>query len=127
MFLAYGDQGFGDIIPARSTLIFKIELLKLEEGPAEEDVDLESPEISQAGEEMENEDLFSEIDTDGDKHINVEEMAKHLMKHEGKTEKDDVTELYTMVGEIFQSDDKDKDGVLSYEEFMAPSNEHDEL
>lgn len=29
--VAYGDQGFGDIIPAKSTLVFDIELMDLKD------------------------------------------------------------------------------------------------
>ena len=131
--IAYGEQGFSDIIPGGSTLIFDIEMLDITGGTTEADAEEASTEeekleIGSAGEgEGYQEDLFQQIDTNGDGQINVEEMAKHLMVHEGKSEKDDKDELYTMVGEIFQEDDKDKDGVLSYHEFMAPQNEHDEL
>ena len=127
-FSAYGDQGFADLIPPRSTLIFNIELLKLNDGQTDAESSEENLDIEKADDETGlTDDLFSEIDADSDKHISVEEMANHLIKHEGKSEKDDTSEVYTMVGEIFQEDDKNKDGVLSYDEFMAPSNEHDEL
>ena len=131
--IAYGEQGFGDIIPGGSTLIFDVEMLDITDGMTKADAEEanteeEKLEIGSAGEgEGYQEDLFQQIDTNGDGQINVEEMAKHLMVHEGKSETDDKDELYTMVGEIFQEDDKDKDGVLSYHEFMAPQNEHDEL
>ena len=127
-FTAYGEHGFSDIIPGGSTLIFDIELLEISDS-AETKASNEEPteEIPTLGSSEESDDIFSQIDTDGDRQINIEEMANHIMKHEGKTKDDDKTELYTMVGEIFQEDDKNKDGVLSYDEFMTQATEHDEL
>ena len=54
-------------------------------------------------------------------------MANYLIRKEGKTKHDEHFDTYTMVGEIFQDEDKNKDGVLSYDELIGQPSEHDEL
>ena len=63
------------------------------------------------------EETFDLIDTNGDKSISWEEMAAHVKLRPQESDGDTPTE--TIVSEIFQEDDKNKDGVISYDEFFG--------
>ena len=103
-------------------------MLKLEDGSTEPENSEEDFEVGGVGDAKEfTEGMFSEMDADGDRQINVEEMANYLISKEGKTKHDEHFDTYTMVGEIFQEEDKNKDGVLSYDEVIGQASKHDEL
>ena len=102
--------------------------MKLDVGSTGPESSDENLEIGSVGDAVEfTDDMFSEMDADGDKQINVEEMANFLIKKEGKSKHDEHYDTYTMVGEIFQEEDKNKDGVLSYDELVGHLSQHDEL
>merc|ERR1711953_68658 len=114
--LGYGEQGAGDIIPGGATLYFDVELMNIEDGPTPVNV-------------------FKQIDADGDKSLTREEIAGYLKQQvetmrqaggeQGEEAKKMLEDQDKLVEEIFAHEDKDKDGVISHEEFSGPK--HDEL
>ncbi|CAG2063475.1 unnamed protein product, partial [Timema podura] len=79
--------------------------------------------------------VFKEIDADADKMLSREEVSEYLKKQmvaadeDGKGESDEVKRMIEdhdkLVEEIFQHEDKDKNGFISHDEFSGPK--HDEL
>ncbi|XP_035223938.1 FK506-binding protein 2-like [Stegodyphus dumicola] len=107
--LGYGDAGAGDRIPPKATLIFEVELLEIEDGPAPVNV-------------------FKEIDIDNDKQLSREEISEYLKKQLPQAEAagiKDMPEQDKLVEDIFQHEDKDRNGFISHDEFSGPK--HDEL
>ncbi|GFT17838.1 peptidyl-prolyl cis-trans isomerase FKBP7 [Nephila pilipes] len=107
--LGYGDGGAGDRIPPKATLIFEVELLRIDDGPAPVNV-------------------FKEIDANQDKQLSREEISEYLKKQMPQAEAaglKDMPEQDKLVEDIFQHEDKDKNGFISHDEFSGPK--HDEL
>lgn len=111
--LGYGDTKH-DAIPAKSTLVFDVEVLKIEDGPKPVNV-------------------FKEIDADGDQRLSRKEVGEFLKKqlHQAQQHGDmgsaEDPDQIQMVDEIFMHEDKDKDDYITHEEFSGPKYDHDEL
>lgn len=108
----YGDRGAGDVIPPGANLLFEVELMEIKNGQAEDDV---PPQESAP-------DVFGMIDKDKNKELSIEEVKEYLKEQQGFPN-DDESNHETILSEIFEHEDKDKDGVISFEEFTGPKHE----
>ncbi|EFX74650.1 hypothetical protein DAPPUDRAFT_231271 [Daphnia pulex] len=114
--LGYGDKGAGNIIPGGATLLFDVELMGINQAPPPQNV-------------------FKQIDSDSDNQLSKEEVADYIKKHIPPTEKAEEVpaeegapqqqDPLKITEEIFQHEDHDRDGYISFEEFSGPK--HDEL
>ncbi|KAJ8922139.1 hypothetical protein NQ315_004073 [Exocentrus adspersus] len=112
--LGYGDRGAGNVIPGGATLHFDVELINV-------------------GDSAPTTNVFKEIDADKDNQLSREEVSEYLKKQmvaaEGESPSEEVKNMLAdhdkLVEEIFQHEDKDKNGFISHDEFSGPK--HDEL
>ena len=89
--LGYGDRGAGGDIPGGATLQFTVECLDIGDAPKQPN-------------------LFKEIDADGSKDLTKEEIGAWFKK-----ERD-----MDMPEGLWDNEDKDKDGVITWDEFTGP-------
>ena len=92
--MGYGSSGVGDgdIIPGGATLKFDVEVVSVTEPP---------PQLN----------LFNELDIDQDDVLTPEEIHMHFRKENPNAE---------MPPDLMEKEDKNKDGVVSREEFGGP-------
>ncbi|KAL8567563.1 hypothetical protein ACOMHN_054377 [Nucella lapillus] len=106
--LGYGDQGAGDSIPPGSSLTFEVHLLNIKEGGPPENI-------------------FKDIDADKNNFLSRDEISQFLKDQASKADDSGMNDEQrnSILNEIFSHEDKDKDGLISHEEFSGPK--HDEL
>ena len=69
--------------------------------------------------------VFKMIDKDNNNELSIGEVKEYLKEQQGFPN-DDESNHETILTEIFEHEDKDKDGVISFEEFSGPK-QHEEL
>mmetsp|Transcript_4138 Transcript_4138/g.9395 ORF Transcript_4138/g.9395 Transcript_4138/m.9395 type:complete len:210 (+) Transcript_4138:76-705(+) len=92
----YGEVGAGDKIPGGATLNFDVEVVDITDPP-------ERPPTPN---------IFKQIDTDGDQKLSLEEITAYF-----KTMDKDVPDG------LMDSEDKDGDGFVSWDEFSGPKGD----
>jgi FK506-binding protein 14 len=100
---AYGDGGAGSMIPGGATLKFEVELLNIADAA-------ETTEEAEANGDHVN--IFVEIDKDGDQKITKEELSAWFEEQGAE-----------LPDGLWETEDKDEDGVISFEEFGGPKGE----
>ncbi|XP_066917710.1 uncharacterized protein [Clytia hemisphaerica] len=105
---AYGDNAFGQF-PPRTTLYFFIHVLSFEHvtnAPVKDNT-------------------FLNIDHDGDDQLSSDEVRSYLKNEKGVKDVDGVHGLRSMLHNIFEEEDRDRDGFITHPEFSG--RKHTEL
>ena len=93
----YGNSDTGSI-PAGATLRFEVELVS----------------VGEAAEPQPN--MFEQIDTDKDGRLSLAEVTVFMQTYFSVPDED----VNDVINEVMTSDDKDKDGFISWDEFTGP-------
>jgi len=96
--MGYGTRGAGNDIPGGATLKFDVECVNIGAAPAQPNI-------------------FKEIDADSDGKLTKEEMQAWFTNVRNAE----------MPAQLFSQEDKDGDGVVSWDEFSGPKGSKDEL
>ena len=101
--LGYGSRGFGRNIPKDATLRFMVELVSIGTKPP-----VKHPYFSSS------DDVFSEIDYDEDGLLDFSEVLEYIAKRK----------IQGRPKDIFDNEDKNRDGIVSWEEFTGSKQEN---
>tara|TARA_B110001452_G_scaffold123727_1_gene102610 strand:- start:73 stop:690 length:618 start_codon:yes stop_codon:yes gene_type:complete len=109
--MAYGAGGAGADIPGGATLKFDVEVMDIQRPTS-----TSRPRASE-GTASQLPNVFSQIDKDGNKELSSEEVEAFFREQrEGD-----------VPAELWDKEDTDSDGVISWEEFTGPKGSKDEL
>lgn len=109
--MAYGAGGAGADIPGGATLKFDVEVMDIQRPTS-----TSRPRASE-GTASQVPNVFSQIDKDGNKELSSEEVEAFFREQrEGD-----------VPAELWDKEDTDSDGVISWEEFTGPKGSKDEL
>lgn len=101
--LGYGSRGFGRSIPKDATLRFLVELVSIGVKPP-----VNHPYFTSS------DDVFSEIDYDENGLLDITEVLEYVAKRR----------IQGRPRDIFDNEDKNRDGIVTWEEFTGPKQEN---